>query len=389
MATYNKYSNSQGEFCQVRGYLGVNEETGEKVECRKRGFQTKKEATAYYKEEQKKFLVGDRFKQNKRYTFKELYHEWASIYKNDVEISTFERNKDYFNLHILPAFGNIYIDKLSPKRIQAQVNDWYPQFAQYRRLFNNTKRVLKYAVDQGYIRENPCDKVHIPKKKLSYDTIDENKKKFYSRDELEDVLKSLSQMKTKRWYAFYRLLAFSGMRSEEIRALTWHDIDYKAKTINIDKAIARGKKVNKKRTQYLKGTKNDQSTRVISIDDKTLNILKSWKSEQSKTLTKLGFNIFNKNQLVFSQYKDNSYMNHSEPRNALSKVCKKYGLPMLNMHGFRHTHATLLADAGIPLKNAMERLGHKDLEMTLNVYTHVSKDSRDKSAQIFANYANF
>ena len=77
------------------------------------------------------------------------------------------------------------------------------------------------------------------------------------------------------------------------------------------------------------------------------------------------------------------------PRNALVKICNRFDLPMMNIHGFRHTHCSLLFEAGVPMKDVMERLGHSDIQTTMNVYTHVTKSSRDNSAQMFAKYVDF
>ncbi len=77
------------------------------------------------------------------------------------------------------------------------------------------------------------------------------------------------------------------------------------------------------------------------------------------------------------------------PRNALVKICKRFDLPMINIHGFRSSHCTLLLEAGVPLKDVMERLGHSDVQTTLAFYSYVTKDSRDKSAQLFAKYVDF
>ncbi|MGK9502946.1 UNVERIFIED_CONTAM: tyrosine-type recombinase/integrase, partial [Melissococcus plutonius] len=64
-------------------------------------------------------------------------------------------------------------------------------------------------------------------------------------------------------------------------------------------------------------------------------------------------------------------------------------LPNIGCHGFRHTHATILFEAGIPAKEVQNRLGHSDITMTLNIYTHVSAEVEKRTSEVFANYVNF
>lgn len=68
------------------------------------------------------------------------------------------------------------------------------------------------------------------------------------------------------------------------------------------------------------------------------------------------------------------------------RICEQNKLEMIHIHGFRHTHCSLLFENGVPMK---KRLGHSDIQTTMNTYTHVTENSRDKSAEKFAKYVNF
>ncbi|MCY3031373.1 site-specific integrase [Aerococcus sp. Group 1] len=381
MATYKKYSNSQGEFWQVRGYLGVDEETGEKVECRKRGFQTKKEATAYYKEQQKKFLVGDRFNKEKKSTFEQVYHEWLEIYKNDVQDSTLSKTKNFFRLQILPVFGKSYIDKINAPMVQKTLNKWQKKYKNYRKIYGYFSRVIKYAYVQGYITKKVTDKVIMPKRQADYC---KKEKQFYTRDELRQLMTILEQQKSRKWHACIRTLAYTGLRRGEILALTWNDIDFKNKTLTVDKAIGQrdGNEL------YLKPPKNANSLRTISVDDITLNVLKKWRAEQGQLLLKMGFNL-GKDQLIFNNTKTNGFLNLGSIYNAFKRICEENNFRFIKIHGFRHTHCSLLFEAGVPMKDVMKRLGHGDVKTTMNIYAHVTEQSEQKSAQLFASYVNF
>lgn len=385
MAKYTEYKTKTGTFWHVRGYLGVDSTTGVQKGFNKRGFRTKKEAQLSYSRAKHQFENGLYAALNNSFTYEEVYHEWVKLYKLDVKESTLNKTLQLFELHILPAIGSMKIKKIQSKLIQNLVNDWRERFSQYTKLFNYTNKVFDYALIQGYITEHPKHKVIMPARKLEHVENKAKTKTFYDKQELMQLFHVMENEKTIRWHAFFRLLAFSGIRRGEALALTWNDINFKEKSLSIDKTLSLG--VNNKKVIQPPKTKN--AIRVISLDDNTLEILKNWKKEQAHLLIGFGFNAMKHNQLVFSKYESNDYLDLSAPRNKLEHFCKLHNLEMIKIHGFRHTHASLLFEAGVPMKDVKERLGHSDIKVTMNVYTHVTKDSADNSAELFANYVNF
>lgn len=382
MASYKQYSTSKGVFWHIRGYLGVDSLTGKQIYANKRGFKSKKEAQRYYNNAKVQFQNEGIKKEPQRMTFEALYQEWLLIYEKDVEQSTLVKTKQVFRTHILPRFANYYIDKIRVSQVQTAVHEWREVLQEYRTVFNKFNRVMKYAYKLKYIKENPCDFVILPSKPLvkqEKETLD-----FYTKQQLQTFMTCLSNMNTRKWEAFFRILAFTGLRRGEALALTWDDIDTNQGLLTVNKAVKRGEN-----GQYVGSTKNESSVRTITIDDNTIKILKAWKAEQAKTLIGFGFNAIQPNQYIFSKWKDNTPLNTMAPRNALVKICKRFDLPMMNIHGFRHTHCSLLFEAGVPMKDVMERLGHSDIQTTMNIYTHVTKESKNKSAQMFAKYVNF
>lgn len=383
MATF-KYETQQGTKYGCRGYLGIDDLTGKQVNINKRGFDTAKEADVYFMREKLKFVEGERTKKAKEYTFQEVYTQWLDMYENTVKESTFSKVQEFFDLHILPKFGDLRIAKITPNYIQQVLNEWHKQFKQYKRLYNRFKRVMDYAIIQRIIKENPCDLVYVPTKKLDYGN-EKKTKDFYSRSELQQFLKTVETHEGYNWYALFRLLAFTGIRRGELLALTWEDIDFKQSTLSINKALAEGLD----RELVVQSPKSDSSIREITLDEITVQTLRNWKLKQAEVLMGFGHNALDKTQLIFSQFEENKFLNLGAPRNALVRITKKHEIEMVNIHGFRHTHCSLLFEAGVPIKDVMERLGHSDIQTTMNIYTHVTQDSRDKSAELFAEYANF
>lgn len=185
-------------------------------------------------------------------------------------------------------------------------------------------------------------------------------------------------------YTLFRILAFSGMRKGEALALTWNDINFKDGTVTISKTLTRGEG----NRLIIQTPKTANSKRIISLDGQTLEILKQWRITQKKTYFMLGYNTMKKGQLVFSNQK-NELLQPSVTRKYIVAVCEKYGLKQITTHGFRHTHCSLLFEAGASIKEVQDRLGHSDIKTTMNIYAHVTKNRKDETAQKFANYLGF
>lgn len=383
MATF-EYATKLGTKYGARGYLGIDESTGKQVNMNKRGFNTRKEAETYFLREKLRFQDEGKKKRANVYTFEEVYKQWLDIYQNNVKESSLAKTMDNFRLHILPKFGNLIVSKIKPNYIQKVVNEWHEQFKMYRLLYNYFSLVMEYAMLHDYIKSNPCDKVSVPTKKLDYGN-KKNTKDFYDKEELQHFLEVVKNQESLKWYAMFRLFAFSGIRRGELLALTWNDVDLKGNTLSIHKTLSEGLD----RCLIIQNPKSKASVRKIGLDDITIQTLKQWRLEQAELLIGFGYNAMQSKQLIFSNTKDNGLIGLSMPRYHLNRICKKHDIEMINIHGFRHTHCSLLFESGVPVKDVKERLGHSDIQTTMNIYTHVTKSSRKKSAEKFAQYVNF
>lgn len=387
MATYKQYQNKNGDVLwQVRGYLGIDALTGKEKTISRQGFKTKKEARQAYRKAVTDFENGSFKVKNKRITLTELYHEWLdNVYKDSVKESTLNKTEQYFRLHILPAFGSMYIDKISANLIQKQVNKWHKEFAQWKKLYNYLTKLLDYAVMQDYIQSNPKEKVSIKKKKINYSN-KEPRLKFYTKEQLKTLLDHIKSTNNMRWYCYFRLIAFSGMRKGECLALNWQDVNFKEGTVTIDKTLTLGRN---NKLMFSSSPKTFAGNRTIVLDEVTLNVLRDWKKEQAVIMLKYGFNTLKPNQLLFSNYKTNKPLSLSAPYNRMITYTKNCNLPMLPVHGLRHTHCSLLIESQVSLKEVMNRLGHNDVETTIKIYTHISERQERESAQKFASHVGF
>ena len=97
---------------------------------------------------------------------------------------------------------------------------------------------------------------------------------------------------------------------------------------------------------------------------------------------------YNNHNRIFNNTKG-SFLTPSKPRRWFRSIIKNTELEPIPIHGFRHTHASLLFEAGASIKEVQKRLGHSKASVTMEVYTHVTKEARDTFAEKFANYIDF
>lgn len=385
LATYKQYKKDSETLWQVRGYIGTDEATGIQKQFKQKGFKTKKEARQAYDQARRDFELGLSERITKRFTYEQVYHEWMElVYKDSVKESTLNKTMTNFRIHILPVFGKYYIDKITDTMLQRTFNDWYKKYKKHKLFYNQAVRVLDYAYQKGYILSNPKGKVSVKKKKIHYES--EHKEfEIYNKDQLKQFLDYLKSNNDDRWHCFFRLLAFSGMRKSEALALTWNDIHFKAGTVTINKTLSHGVGYRLITTS----PKTKAGERTISLDAETLKTLREWKATQAKLMLQHGFNTLKPNQLIFSKYSTNTPLNLSAPNNRMETIVRLSGLPTMTIHGFRHTHCSLLFDAGVSIKDVKNRLGHSDIQTTMNIYAHVTKEQEKESAEKFAQFVGF
>lgn len=378
-----QYTKKNGEkLWYFKTYLGIDPTTGKKKYTTRRGFKTKKEAkTAMH-------LLENSFTNNKyiteqSYTFNQIKELWLQQYKSTVKASTYLRVEFLFNQNISLYFGENKIQKYKVPYCQNAANEWKTKYSTYKALKSYTSSVFDYAVQMNLIAENPMKQVTFSKGNTPKQQ--DKTENFYDKEELKQFLEACSKdFKYPMTLPMFRVLAFTGMRKGELLALTWKDVDFFNKRVNIHKTVSRG--IDKQ--LCLSSPKTASSFRDISLDETTLQILKKWKKDQKKILFKLGHNATNPNQLVFSTM-ENGIVALTQPNRNLNRICKENNLKEISVHGFRHTHCSLLFEAGLSLKDVQERLGHTDIKTTMDIYAHVTKQQKEKSADKFAAYINF
>lgn len=360
-------------------FIGTDELTGKAKGTTRSGFKTVKEAKVALNQLQMEIDEG-LYQPKSIETYEDIYKIWVEYYENTVQDSTFLKTVRIFQNHILPAMGQYRLEKITTQVCQQHVNEWAKQLKRFNMVKNYAAKVLKFAIKNGHIRNNPFELVEIPiiKKPISLDDLEENEN-FYTREQLIEFLNALKNEGNFKKFVFFRLLAFSGMRKGEAFALTWKDINFEENTVRINKAVTRGKK-----GLYLGPPKNG-APRTIKMDEETMQLLKKWKSELSKELLQQGINMNNPKQFIFPN-SINTFTDPNQTHRWLTDVLDKYNLEPITTHGLRHTHCSLLFEAGANVKDVQDRLGHKDVKITLDIYTHITQKSKTDTIDKFANY---
>lgn len=333
-------------------YLGLDPITGKERRTTKRGFKTKKDAEMCYHKIMATSSKG--ITTNAEITLKDIGGIWLEYYKNDIKNSSFYLMSYYYN-NLVEEYGETKIKELKYTKLQDILNNinGTSKVKMYSIIF---KKILDFCVLRELIPSNPMQFVKIKK---TYNLGKKEEDKFYTKEELKKFFCCLNNSLD---IVVFRLLAYTGMRKGELCALTWEDINFKDNTIFINKTLYNGK---------IQSTKTKSSIRTITIDDTTMKILKDYK----KTTNGEGY-IFDISTIYYTI------------SNKLNYICEKYKLKKISVHGFRHTHCSLLLQSGATLQEVQKRLGHSDLKTTLKIYTHITMRQHKNIIKNFSEYVD-
>ncbi|HFS8632966.1 TPA: tyrosine-type recombinase/integrase [Streptococcus pyogenes] len=354
-------------------YLGIDQVTGKRVKTSITG-RTQTEVKQKAKHAQFNFLSNGSTIKRKVVikTFKELSHLWLETYKLTVKPQTYDATVTRLNRHIMPTLGNMKVDKITASDIQMLINRLSKYYVNYTAVRSVIRKVLQQGVLLGLIDYNPARDIILPRKQQNA----KKKVKFIDPSDLKSFLEHLESSQHKRYNLYfdavlYQLLLSTGLRIGEACALEWGDIDLKKGTITINKTY-------NKNLKFLSTAKTQSGNRVISIDQKTIRSLKLYQVRQRQLFNEVGARV---SEVVFAT-PTRKYFNASVRQSALDTRCKEAGIERFTFHAFRHTHASLLLNAGISYKELQYRLGHANISMTLDTYGNLSKD-KEKEAVLY------
>lgn len=362
-----KYQTKDGETrYMLQAYLGVDPFTGKQKRTTRRGFKTQKEAKKAERELLLSIEENGFTDHSSKPTFKEVADLWLESYETTVKPTTYQNTSKYLNILIKDYFSDIRIDSISVSMMQQVVLKLSKRYTAYSLYLSVVNRVFKFAMSLGIVQSNPVDKIIRPKQQPP-----KSEKIALTKEELNQFLTLAKEYARPVLYAAWHTLAYTGLRKGELLGLEWSDVDLENKVISVQHNLVM---VNGK--YIIQSPKTRKSIRKITIDDATASVLKSWKLEQKKMFFKNGVKSSN---IVFSG-SSGEYLDKSHFRVTLKEFLKRHDLPIITVHGLRHTHASLLFEAGIEPKTISDRLGHSNIQTTLDMYTHLNDRQRSDVA---------
>jgi integrase len=258
--------------------------------------------------------------------------------------------------HVLPHFGEIRLCDLSPADVQSFVVERSQAGMSWNtvnHLRNLVSRILTTALEWRFASSNAAHGVRMPPKQLSQSAkiVTANQAKLLL-GELPEPVRTMALV-----------CIFTGVRAGELFALRWRHVDF-------------GRGVLQVRESVYKGRYGPPKTQT-GVRDLPLSIIaRNALAEHQKRAGQI-----TGDELVFPSRAGTALARNNVLRRIVYPACDRAEVPRISWHSLRHLHATLLSEAGEPLKVAQAQLGHADLQTTLGVYTHVMPDSQRRAVE--------
>lgn len=302
-------------------------------------------------------------------TIQEVFDDWQKIRKEELKPSTFHVGKMAFNT-FLKRFGEMDIKEINPTQIQSFLFNSQLSPSTRRLRKNSFNLLFTYAKNVGYIEVNPIERVVLPKEKNTIEELKKKQNKFLNLEEMRIILEKNKPIeKDIRKLLIYEFLFLTGLRIGEVQALRWEDVDFEKKTLAVTHTL--NHQGTSEKSRQLLSPKTINSYRAISINDRCLEILNYFYSH----LTDESFIFVNKHGDTYC---------YSILARHFKKVCQVLGEETsqrkYTLHMLRHSHISLLIEMGIPIKTIMERVGHSNEQMILQIYSHVTKKMEEDLA---------
>ncbi len=282
-------------------------------------------------------------------------NEWYRLYTAHLSPTTRAGYKQQIDYRIIKPLGNIPLNNLKVNDIQAWVNwlsnDEGLSGQTVKNIFLNLKSALDVARKQKMIPENPCQDVILP-------PIKQYKAEVYSPEQIKQML---AAAKGTDMFLIAVIEAYLGIRKGEIAELQWKDIDLEKGIVHITRS-----KVKADKTLIIKAPKSESGIRDLWLGNEALQI---FKDEYAKYLAKSQKAGFHATGYVIHKPDGEPYVPDSIVQK-WERFRDANNLPKIRFHDLRHSCATTMIAAGVDPKTVQTRLGHSDIQVTLNTYSH-------------------
>jgi integrase len=313
---------------------------------------------------------------------------WMENLICDLSPNTRRNYRERYKINIQPVIGSMRLSDVKPMHCKIVLNRMDAVYAgsTIRQTYIAMGTMLRSAVMNKMIFEHPMDGVRYTKPVRAVDDI-----KFLTVEEQQIFMKAAKRSHNYRQYA---LLLETGLRTGELIGLTWDAIDWRKRTLTVNKTL----EYRHKQDSWRAGPpKTATSYRTIPLTNRAFDILKECYSErdtrkESDTLSQIleyidrrtgETNYLVMKDLVFINFRTGEPAKNSSYDTHLYKLCDEAGIKRFCMHALRHTYATRAIESGMQPKVLQKLLGHKSIKTTMDRYVHVTDDSMTSAIRQF------
>ncbi|KAB2954251.1 site-specific integrase [Heliorestis acidaminivorans] len=314
-------------------------------------------------------------------TLAEFLESWLQEHEDTVSVATARKYRNVIDCHIVPAIGDIPLQKLGPLDVQRLIEqlktrgnkkekggELSPTTIKY--VIRFLRFALKRAVETGLIKKNPTEGAKIPRQeRKEIDILSEN-----------EIGRLFDLLKGSYIYGPAKVAFHTGARLTEVLGLTWDCVDLEGAKIRIEKAY---RYFNDDGEPLFTTPKTKAARRTIGIDPELVAFLKEHRIEQEKARRwSTGGAWASSHDLVFTMG-DGSPIIPGALSSLFSQKMKKAGIAT-TFHGLRHSHVSILIKAGVPITTISGRVGHANPSITHSVYAHLLEGMDDQAVNAFA-----
>lgn len=314
-----------------------------------------------------------------------LLRDWAETWivhqEKRLAARTVASYRSHLQNRILPALGHIPLNRLSPRHI----NEFLAQLegegvrldgrgssisgATRLRHLRTLAVMLQEAVYRQHISRNPTRGVRSPR-------ILRQEARYYEQQDIKRLMEALQQ-EAMVFRAMVYLAVLVGLRRGEIIALEWDAVDFGKRSLTIRQSV----QILAKSGQSLKTPKAAASMRTIAMPILLIETLQEWQKEQLVLKNQLGATWRGTRNFVCTDM-NGAWLSADQLTRDFKRFVERHNLPVITVHGLRHTAASLLIANGLPVRTVSTVLGHSQASTTLNIYCHTFKSSLQDAADV-------
>ena len=299
------------------------------------------------------------------------YEYWIEVKRQTVRPNTVRNYEERYKHNIQKVIGNKLLKDVKPLHCQKILTDMAEQGYKTATIYQARIAIynmFEFAKENDIILSNPC------KKSVKADMGKPSEKKEALTIEIQR--KFLEAVKGYSYENQYRFILQTGLRTGELIGLRWGDIDFKEKTMKIERSMEYRYKVGEWRVGP---PKSKSGYRTVPLTDEAIRILQDQRAKNSRL------------KIIPIEWKDTVFLckNGTPVKNStydtgLFKYCDRAGIPRFSMHVLRHTFATRCIEAGMKPKTLQKILGHSNIGITMNLYVHITEDEKHREIDLVA-----